>query len=133
MSNLKITELGTQLLILQQSAYRPKLKVTVRTFEQLEGQPERLLSTNTEYREQPPTFEGDLFVFTRAQYNLMLENYALGNCPVTTKGLVRYCNAYGSGLNWWKQPARTAKMLAAEPISIPKELHGLMSHITGPV
>lgn len=133
MSNLKVTLLGEQFLILQQAAYLPKQKVTVRVIEQVEGKPEHLLSTKTEYREQPPTFEGDLFVFTRAQYNLMLENYALGNCPVTTKGLMRYCNAYGSGFNWWKQPARTAKMLASEPVSIPKELHGLMSHIMGPV
>lgn len=133
MSSLKITELGADLLIIQQADYMPKLCVIIKVTEQVAGYEEVVVSTKTEYREQPVTYSGYLFVFTRQQYNLMLENYALGNCLVTTKGLVRYCNAYGSGLNWWKQPARTAKMLAVEAISIPKELHGLMSHIMGTV
>ncbi len=109
MSNLKITELGAELLIIQQAEHKPKLCVIIKVTEQVAGSEEVVVvSTKTEYRKQPVTYSGDLFVFTRQQYKKMLENFALGNCPVTTKGLRRYSTAWGSGTEWWNQPARAA-------------------------
>lgn len=36
-----------------------------------------------------------IFLFTPNQFNTMIDNYTLGKCPISEKGLYRYSNAYG--------------------------------------
>lgn len=131
MSDYKVTDLGEGFLLIQPYEYQKKEKVIILTTEAYEDGTAKVVSERTEWREPKPVLGDYMYIFTKSQYDKMLSNYELGNCPVTPKGLSRYSNANGSGCTWYGQPAKTAKMMAKAGVKLPKELFGLYTLILG--
>lgn len=131
MIDYKITDLGEGFLLIQPYEYPNKKKVIIITTEAYEDGTAKVVSERTEWRYPELVLCDYMYIFTQSQYDKMLANYELGNCPVTPKGLSRYSNAYGYGACWYGQPAKTAKMMAKSGVKLPKGLFGLYSLILG--
>lgn len=131
MSDYKITDLGEGFLLVQPYMHQQKEKVTILVTESYEDGTAKVVSERIEWRERKPVLGEYMYIFNQSQWDKMLYNYQLGNCPVTSKGLTRYSNANGYGSTWYGQPAKTAKAMAKAGVKLPKELFGLYSLILG--
>lgn len=134
MNGFKLIQLDDEYLIVRQYAYKKPEKVLVITTETYENGESKVVKSQEEWRRPASNeLDEDIYIFTNRQLQLMQDNYKLGNCPITQKGLRRYSSAYGSGTSWFGCPAKTARELAKKGVPLPKEAFGIYTYITGEV
>lgn len=135
MKDLVVTQLDDEYLMIQVELYKKPEKVITVITETYEDGTSKVIETKTDYRRVGKReLSETVYIFTTHQLAKMQENYQLGNCPITVKGLMRYSNAYGSKSGgWYGQPAKTARALAKKGVPLPKEAFSLMACINGEV
>lgn len=132
MEDFKLTELDDEFLIIQEYAYQKPERVISQIIETYADGTQKVIKEWEEWRKpNKQDLCKDVYIFTKPQLERMKQNYKLGNCPITTKGLCRYSLAWGSCNNWYGQPGRTAKRMLKKGVAIPKELYGLFTHVNG--
>lgn len=134
MEDFKLVELDDEFVIVREYAWqRPETIVVTITETDESGNVTVVKEWKEQRKPKKKELLEDVYIFTKHHLQIMQDNYKLGNCPVTQKGLRRYSLAYGSGDSWYGCPARTARQMAKKGVPLPKEAFGLYTYINGDV